>query len=36
MIEILIGKIQWPFLIQFLPALLVDVSDATRAENPGG
>jgi hypothetical protein len=36
MIEILIGKIQWPFLAQFLPASLLGVFAATRAENSGG
>jgi hypothetical protein len=33
MSEILTGKIQRPFLGQFLPASLLDVSAATRAEN---
>jgi hypothetical protein len=36
MIEILISKIQWPFFSQFLPATLLGVSAATRAENCGG
>jgi hypothetical protein len=35
-IEIPIGNIQRPFLAQFFPASLLDVSAATRAENSGG
>jgi hypothetical protein len=35
MIEILIGKIQQPFLSQFLPSTL-DVSSAITAENSDG
>jgi hypothetical protein len=34
--EILIGKIQWPFLAQFLPTSLLDVPAVTRAQNSGG
>jgi hypothetical protein len=30
------GKIQRPFLAQFLPATLIGVSVATREENSGG
>jgi hypothetical protein len=30
MIQILIGKNQWPFLAQFLPVSLLDDSDATE------
>jgi hypothetical protein len=33
--DILVGKIQQPFLVQFLPALLLGVSAATRAVNSG-
>jgi hypothetical protein len=29
----LIGKIEWPFLVQFLPASLQGVSATTRTEN---
>jgi hypothetical protein len=36
MIEILIDKIQRPFLVQFLPASLLDVSATITAENSGG
>jgi hypothetical protein len=36
MIEILTGKIQEPFLAQFLPASLLGVSAAPKAENSGG
>jgi hypothetical protein len=36
MIEILIGKIQLPFLTQILPILLLGVSAATTTENAGG
>jgi hypothetical protein len=35
MIQILIGKIQLSFLAQFLPASLLDISDATRAQKCG-
>jgi hypothetical protein len=31
-----IGKIQRPFLAQFLPGSLLDVSAATKADNSGG
>jgi hypothetical protein len=33
---LLLGKIQRPFLVQFLPASLLGVSTTTRAENSGG
>jgi hypothetical protein len=33
MIEILIGKIQRPFFVHFIPASLLGVAAATRAEN---
>jgi hypothetical protein len=33
MIEILIGKIQRSFIVQFIPASLLGVCAATRAEN---
>jgi hypothetical protein len=36
MIGILIGKIQWPFLAQFLLTLLLGVYAATIAANCGG
>jgi hypothetical protein len=36
MIETPNGKIQWSFVAQFLPALLLGVSHATKAENAGG
>jgi hypothetical protein len=36
MTEILIGKIQWPFLVQSLRAMLIGVSAVIRAEKPGG
>jgi hypothetical protein len=36
MTEILIGKLQQPFLQQFLPTSLLGVSAAIRAENCGG
>jgi hypothetical protein len=36
MTEILIDKIQWPFLAQFPPALLLSVSSETKAEKSGG
>jgi hypothetical protein len=35
MIEIMTGKSQWPFLASFLPASLLGVSAASRAENSG-
>jgi hypothetical protein len=36
MIEIIIGKIQQPFLAQFLLASVIGVSAATASENSGG